>query len=287
MISEETTRLTYHLSLIELQELIDRTQDELAENLMKLQNQVALITGAGSGIGAATARLMVAEGAGVAVAGIPAAGIEAVVAELNQARPCALALPTDVADAEQVVGAMQQTVHHFGRLDIVVANAGIQLHDRDVNLHELPEVVWDQTHDVNYRGVYLTCKYALQQFVQQGTGGVIVIVASVTALNGRSHNPAYMASKHGLLGLTRYIAVHYAKQGIRCNAVCPGALERTPNHDIHPDPTGREARLKAHIPLGRLGRPEEIAPMITFLASDDARYATGAHFVVDGGFTVA
>lgn len=116
---------------------------------------------------------------------------------------------------------------------------------------------------------------------------MIVIVASVTALNGRSHNPAYMSSKHGLIGLMRYIAVHYAQHGIRCNAVCPGALERTPNHNIHPDPTGRESRLKERIPLGRLGRPEEIAPMIAFLASDDARYATGGQFVVDGGFTVA
>lgn len=254
---------------------------------MHLQNQVALITGAGSGIGAATARRMVAAGAKIALTGVPAAGVAAVAAELNQGEPRALALPTDVADFPQVAAAVAQTVEQFGRLDVVVANAGIQLHTTDVNLHELPEEVWDQTHDVNYRGVYLTCKAALAQFLKQGTGGVIVIVASVTALNGRSHNPAYMSSKHGLLGLTRYIAVHYAQHGIRCNAVCPGALERTPNYDLHPDPAGRESRMKERIPLGRLGRPEEIAPLITFLASAEASYATGAHFVVDGGFTVA
>jgi NAD(P)-dependent dehydrogenase (short-subunit alcohol dehydrogenase family) len=254
---------------------------------MKLHNQVALITGAGSGIGAATARMMAAEGAQVAVTGLPALAVTTMAAELNQQAPCALALPTNVADAQQVADGVARTVEHFGRLDIVVANAGVQLHTTDVNLHELPEAVWDQTHDVNYRGVYLTCKYALAQFMKQGTGGVIVIIASVTAFNGRSHNPAYMSGKHGLLGLTRYIAVHYAQHGIRCNAVCPGALERTPNHAIHPDPVGRESRLKERIPLGRLGRPEDIAPIITFLASDDARYATGAHFVVDGGFTIA
>jgi L-rhamnose 1-dehydrogenase len=251
---------------------------------MKLQDQVALITGAGSGVGAATARLMAAEGAKVAVTGIPAAGVATVAAELGAA---GLAIPLDVTDAHQVEAAVTQTVNHFGRLDIVVANAGIQLHREDVNLHELPEEIWDRTHDVNYRGVYLTCKYGLAQMVRQGHGGAIVIVASVTAFSGRSHNPAYMAGKHGLIGLNRYIAVHYGKHGIRCNAVCPGALERTPNHDDHPNPEGREQTLVGRIPLGRLGRPEDIAPFITFLASPAARYATGAYFLVDGGMSVA
>ena len=254
---------------------------------MKLQNKVALITGAGSGIGAATARLMAAQGASVALVGIPAAGVQAVADELNAAGHSALALPTDVADGEALAAAVAQTVAHFGRLDIVVANAGIQMHQEDVNLHELPEAVWDRTHDVNYRGVYLTCKHALAQMVRQGEGGAIVIVASVTAMNGRSNNPAYLSGKHGLIGLNRYIGVHYAKHGIRCNAVCPGALERTPNHDRHPNPAGREQTLEQRIPLGRLGRPEEIAPMITFLCTDDASYATGAYFLVDGGLSVA
>jgi len=254
---------------------------------MKLQDKVALITGAGSGIGAATARLMAAEGARVAVTGIPAAGVQAVAAELAAAGYAALPIPTDVSDPQQVEAAIAKTVDRFGRLDILVPNAGIQLHDRDLNLHELPETVWDQTHNVNYRGVYLTAKYGLAQFVKQGDGGVIIIVASVTALNGASANPAYMAGKHGLLGLNRYIAVHYAKHGVRCNAVCPGALERTPNHDIHPDPEGRERRLKGAIPLGRVGQPEDIAPFITFLATPEASYATGAYFVIDGGLTVA
>jgi NAD(P)-dependent dehydrogenase (short-subunit alcohol dehydrogenase family) len=140
---------------------------------------------------------------------------------------------------------------------------------------------------VNYRGVYLTCKHALAQFVKQGEGGAIVIVASVTAMNGRSNNPAYLSGKHGLIGLNRYIAVHYAKYGVRCNAVCPGALERTPNHDRHPNPEGREQMLTQRIPLGRLGKPEDIAPMITFLCTPDASYATGAYFLIDGGLSIA
>lgn len=254
---------------------------------MKLKGKVALITGAGSGIGAATARSMTAEGAKVACVGLPAAGVQAVATELTAAGHAALAIPADVSSSEQMAAAVSQTVAHFGRLELVVANAGIQLHTEDLNLHELPEAVWDRAHDVNYRGVYLTCKHGLAQLLKQGTGGALVIVASVTALNGRSVNPAYMSGKHGLIGLTRYIAVHYAQYGIRCNAVCPGALERTPNHDIHPNPTGREQMISERAPLGRLGRPDEIAPMITFLCSEDASYATGAHFVIDGGLSVA
>lgn len=254
---------------------------------MKLDGKVALITGAGSGIGAATARLMAAEGATVVLAGIPAAGIEAVARELGDAGHTALAITADVADGQQMADAVRATVDRFGRLDILVASAGIQMHQEDVNLHELPEEVWDRTHDVNYRGVYLTCKHALAQFVAQGDGGAIVIVASVTAMSGRSGNPAYLSGKHGLIGLNRYIAVHYAKHGVRCNAVCPGALERTPNHDRHPDAAARETALSERIPLGRLGKPEEIAPMITFLCGPDSSYTTGAYFLVDGGMSVA
>lgn len=257
--------------------------------MMNLQAKVALITGAGSGIGAATARLMVAAGARVVLTGIPASGVEAVASELNahQPAPVALAIPLDVAQPAQVAAAVAQTVAHFGQLDLVVASAGIQLHRQDLNLHELDDEVWDRTHAVNYRGVYLTCKHSLTQMVKQGTGGAIVIVSSVTALNGRSPNVAYLSGKHGLIGLTRHIGVHYAQHNIRCNAVCPGALEQTPNHDEHPNPAGRAETLHQRIPLARLGRPEDIAPVITFLCTDDAAYATGATFVIDGGLSIA
>lgn len=254
---------------------------------MKLSGRVALITGAGSGIGAAAAWRMAEEGAKIAVTGLPAAAVEKVAADLRAAGHEAIALVTDVADGAQVQAAVTKTVATWGKLDILVPNAGIQLHQEDRELHTLPEDVWDRTQNVNYRGVFLTLKHGLAQMVAQGTGGVVVIVISVTAYNGRSANPAYVASKHGLMGLNRYVAVHYAKYGVRCVAVCPGALERTPMHDDHPDPQGREERLRAQIPLGRPGTPDDIAPFITFLATDDAAYANGAAYLVDGGLAVA
>ena len=251
---------------------------------MRLQDKVALITGAGSGIGAAAARHMAQEGARIALCGIPAAGIEEGAAALCADGFEALAIPTDVADEEQVQAAVEQTTAHFGRLDIAVASAAVQLHDRDHTLHELDVDVWDLTHSINFRGVMVTCKYALQQMVRQGSGS-IVIISSVTAMSGNSPNVSYLTGKHALLGLNRHIGRHYGPLGIRCNCLCPGALEKTPNHDIHRDPDGRARRLANSIPLGRPGTPEDIAPWVTFLCSDEARYANGAHFLVDGGMS--
>jgi NAD(P)-dependent dehydrogenase (short-subunit alcohol dehydrogenase family) len=250
---------------------------------MRLQGKVALITGAGSGIGAASAHHMAAEGASIAVTGLPADNVVRVAEDLQRDGHQALALTTDVRDEAQIEAAVASTVEAFGRLDVLVASAAIQLHDRDHTLHELDAEVWDETFAVNLRGVMLTCKYGLRQMVAQGNGGSIVIIASVTALDGGSANVSYLTGKHGLLGLNRHIGNHYAKHGIRCNELCPGALERTPNHDIHPYPEGRARRLLDAVPMGRVGTPADITPWVTFLASDDAGYATGSHFVVDGG----
>jgi NAD(P)-dependent dehydrogenase (short-subunit alcohol dehydrogenase family) len=250
---------------------------------MRLENKVALITGGGSGIGAAAARHMANEGAAVALAGIPAVGVEEQAAALVQDGLKVIAIPTDVSDARQVEAAVARTVEAFGRLDIAVASAAVQFHDRDHTLHQLDETVWDQTHAINFRGVFVTCKYAIAQMLEQGDGGSLIIISSVTAMDGGSPNVSYLTGKHGLLGLNQHIGRHYGPRGIRCNCICPGALEKTPNHDIHPDPEKRAARLREAIPLGRPGTPEDIAPWITFLASDEARYANGAHFLVDGG----
>jgi meso-butanediol dehydrogenase/(S,S)-butanediol dehydrogenase/diacetyl reductase len=234
---------------------------------MKLEGKVALITGGGSGIGAASARHMTAQGARIVVAGVPAEGVEQVAAQLRDAGHEAIGIPTDVRYEEQVEATVAAAVEAYGRLDVEV---------------------WDQTHAVNFRGVFLTCKHSLRQMVSQdlvarGESASLVIIASVTALDGGSANVSYLTGKHGLLGLNRHIGIHYAEHGIRCNALCPGALELTPNHDMHPDPGARAQRLLGAVPLDRAGTPADIAPWITFLASDDAGYATGSHFVFDGG----
>jgi NAD(P)-dependent dehydrogenase (short-subunit alcohol dehydrogenase family) len=250
---------------------------------MKLDGRVALITGGGSGIGAACARHMAGEGAAIAVTGMPTGRVPQVAVDLRSDGHQAIGVPTDVRQEEQLEAAVAETVESFGRLDIVVASAAIQQHDKDHTLHELDVEVWDETHNVNSRGVFLTCKHGLRQMMAQGDGGNIVIIASVAALGGGSANVSYLTGKHGLLGLNRHIGIHYAEHGIRCNALCSGALERTPNHDIHPDPEGRARRLAEDVPMGRPGTPEDIAPWVTFLCSDEAAYATGSYIVVDGG----
>lgn len=255
---------------------------------MRLEGKVAVITGAGSGVGAATARRMAADGAAVALLGRTPDRLEAVAAEIRRTGGRAVALSCDVSVATQVEQAVATAVERFGRLDIVVANAAIQLHGQDRPLHELDEAVWDRTQEVNLRGAFFTCRAGIRQLLAQGQGGAVIIVSSVTALAGIApHNPAYTASKGGLLSLGRTLAVHYAKDGIRCNVVCPGALEAPPDVELlgHDGPAARRARLEPLIPLGRLGRFEEIAPMIAFLASEEASYITGAVFVVDGGLT--
>ena len=253
----------------------------------KLHKKVALITGAGSGIGAATARLMAAEGAHVAITGIPEDGVLSIAAEVTSSGGSAVAIPTDISNPRQVESAVAQTVESFGSLDILVANAGIQMHREDRKLHELPEEVWDRTHDVNYKGQYFTCKYGLAQMVRQGLGGIVILVASITALRGTSPNVSYAAGKAGVVNLARHIAVHYGINGVRANSISPGPLERTPDYDNHPDPEGRKKEYLDKIPVGRLGTPEDIAPFITFLATDAASFASGANFVIDGGWTIA
>ncbi len=253
---------------------------------MDLTGHVTLITGAGSGIGAATARRLARSGAAVALVGRTREPLERLAAEITAQGGRALALVADVAQPDQVATAVEQTVAAFGRLDSLVANAAIQLHGQDVPVHDLPEEVWERTQAVNLRGVYLTCKYGLRQLLRQGQGGAIVIVSSVTALAAVApHNPAYTASKGALVAFGRAIAVQYAPHGIRCNIVCPGALEAPPDRELLADPVARAERLRPRIPLGRLGRFEEIAPFIALLVSPEASYATGAVFVIDGGLT--
>ncbi|CAA9229893.1 MAG: 3-oxoacyl-[acyl-carrier protein] reductase [uncultured Chloroflexi bacterium] len=256
---------------------------------MRLDGKVVFITGGGSGVGAASARRMAAEGARVAICGRTEERLQEVASEIERAGGQALALRCDVAVREDVDRAVAQAVERFGRLDVLVANAAVQLHGKDKPVHELEDdAIWDQTQDINVRGAFYTCRAGIRRLLDQGQGGSVIVVSSITAVvAGAPQNPAYTASKGALVSFGRALAVQYARDNIRCNVVCPGALEHPPDDELLGD-TGmaaRETRVLPNVPMGRMGRFDEIAPMIAFLASEDASYCTGGVYLVDGGFT--
>ena len=246
-----------------------------------LSDKVSLITGAGSGIGRASAIAFAREGARVVVSDVNAEGGEETVSRISEIGGQAIFVPADVSRAGDVETLVQSTVQQFGRLDCAFNNAGIS--GGQVRIHEYSEEDWERVIDINLKGVWLCLKYEIIQMLEQG-GGAIVNTASTMGLVGGAGSASYGASKHGVVGLTKNAAVDYAQAGIRVNAVCPGHI-RTPMTEqgtlLVP---GNEERIIARHPIGRLGAPEEIAETVVWLCSDAASFVTGHAMAVDGGF---
>lgn len=248
---------------------------------MKLQDKVALITGAGAGIGEATAKLFVAEGAKVIVAD---RNIEQALAVAQALGSQAFAVQADVSDAAQVKAMVEKAVAHFGGIDILVNNAGFGTLGTVVTVDEQ---TWDEVINVNLKGVFLCSKYAIPEIIRRG-GGAVVNLASTISVVGIKDRAAYVAAKGGVAALTRAMALDHALDGVRVNSVAPGVIASSYYDKIFetvPDPVAFKKGLEARSPLNKMGEPIDIANVILFLASQDSSFATGAMFTVDGGYT--
>jgi NAD(P)-dependent dehydrogenase (short-subunit alcohol dehydrogenase family) len=251
----------------------------------RLEGKVALITGAGSGMGRAAAELFAREGARVVITDVVDDAGNAAVAGVRAAGGDATYVRADVSSWSDCVAMVQCATDSYGALHVLYNNAGIFPAD-DGGVLDTPESTWQKVMEINLKGVWLGCKAGIPAMIASG-GGSIVNVASFVALVGAATAQiAYTASKGGVLSMTREIAVEYARRGIRANALCPGPIQTPLLEELLSDPA-RRARRMVHIPMGRLGRAEELARAALFLASDDASFMTGASLVVDGGITAA
>jgi NAD(P)-dependent dehydrogenase (short-subunit alcohol dehydrogenase family) len=247
----------------------------------ELEGKVGLVTGGTSGIGRETVVLFAKAGAKVVVAGRREVEGEETVELIRAAGGDGLFVKTDVSKASEVDALVRKTVEKFGRLDVAFNNAGIE--GAWVPIVRQSEEDFDRIISVNLKGVWLCLKYELRQMLKQGGGGAVVNMASIIGLIGSAGVAAYSASKHGVIGLTKTAALENAKSGIRINAVCPGFTETPMADRIFRAPGVRKYVLSCH-PVGRLGRPMEIAEAVVWMCSDHASFMTGQSLVLDGGF---
>jgi NAD(P)-dependent dehydrogenase (short-subunit alcohol dehydrogenase family) len=251
----------------------------------RLDGKVALITGAGSGMGRVAATLFAGEGARIVVTDVNDEAGEAATKEVEAAGGEALYVHADVsreADAREMV---TRTVDRFGALHVLYNNAGVMLGD-DGSVDATDESVWDRTLSINVKGVAFGCKFGIPAMIDSGGGSIVNVASFVAWMGAATSQTAYTASKGAVVAMTREIAVEYARRGIRCNALCPGPIDTPLLAELLSDPARRQRRF-VHIPLGRLGRAEELAKAALFLASDESSLMTGASLVVDGGISVA
>jgi len=248
---------------------------------MRLKDKVALITGAGSGIGLQTALLFSEEGAAVVCVDVNEKAARDAAAKLKKAIPVKADV-SKAADCQQMVAAAER---QFGRLNVLFNNAGI-MHSDDDDSEKTSEQVWDLTMDINAKGVFLGCKYGIPALKRAGGGSIINTASFVAKMGAATPQIAYTASKGAVLSMTRELAVIHARQNIRVNALCPGPLKTELLMSFLNTDAKKQRRL-VHIPMGRFGEAHEIAKAVLFLASDESSYVTGTEFLVDGGITGA
>jgi NAD(P)-dependent dehydrogenase (short-subunit alcohol dehydrogenase family) len=258
------------------------TGSATGEGSGRLRGKSALITGAAAGIGRATAELFAREGARLVLADVNTDGLSARRDSLADVTGDVALVTADVSKPADARRMIDVAVEHYGRLDIAVANAGI------IPLASIVEATpegWDEVMSIDGRGMFLTCKYAIEQMVKTG-GGSIVCLSSISGVAGQSRQSTYGPAKFVASGLTKHLAVEWAGHGIRVNAVAPGTINTERVQQLPNEPGGPEylEAVKAAHPMGRLGEPSEVAKAILFLASDEASFITGAILAVDGGF---
>ncbi len=251
-----------------------------------MSGKVALVTGASSGIGRATAEAFAAHGAKVSLAARREEELAELAAEIETGGGEATYVRTDVSRSKDVARMVDHTIDTFGRLDYAVNNAGTE--GQFVPITDLPEEEWDKVLDVNLKGTFLSMQHEARAMVEAGNGGAIVNIGSVNSFLGFPTGSAYVTSKHALIGLTTSVSAELAPQGIRVNLVCPGIIDTPMHHRVRGlvgDEIFDEVILRS-IHKQRVGRPEEIATTIVFLCSDEASYVTGTTLTPDGGFTL-